>query len=132
MKRRRACGRCCEVNETDTGPVFAGAKSRCLQSAPMDAQRITVAMADASAGYDASPHRVRLAALVDFTRDVSQFLAGERKEVDIDALDVAVVAGSIAIQTAPILAAPSLFRDLNMLLTSPLLDKLDARWRSVV
>jgi hypothetical protein len=89
-------------------------------------------MADASAGYDASPQRVRLAALVEFTRDVGQFLAGERKEVDIEALDVAVVAGSVAIQTAPILAAPSLFRDLNALLASPVLDSLDTRRRNVV
>jgi hypothetical protein len=98
----------------------------------MDAQRITVAMADASAGYDASPSRVRLAALADFSRDVGQFLAGEAKEVDIDTLDVAVVAGSIAIETSPILSAPSLFRDLNSLLTSSLLDSLDAKRRNVV
>lgn len=100
--------------------------------AGMEAQRITLAMADDSAGYDASPARVRLTALADFTRDVGEFLAGDSKEVDIAELDVAVKAGSVAIETAPILSAPGLFRDLQALLTSPLLDRLDAKRRKVV
>lgn len=98
----------------------------------MEAQRITLAMTDSSAGYEASPARVRLAALAEFTRDVSEFLSGDGKEIDLSELDVAVKTGSVAIETSPILAAPALFRDLQTLLGSPLLDSLDAKRRKVV
>ncbi|MEY8689163.1 MAG: hypothetical protein AB9M53_04680 [Leptothrix sp. (in: b-proteobacteria)] len=98
----------------------------------MEAQSISIAMSDSSAGYEVTPARVRLAALADFTRDVTDFLAGEDREIDVNSLDVAVVPGSVAIQTAPIVHAPSLIRDLSNLLTSPLLDALDSKRRKVV
>ena len=82
----------------------------------MDAQPITLAMTDASRGYEASPDRVRLAALADFTRDVEAFVRGKSREVDTAALDVAVRSGSVAVVTQPIAVAPTLFRDLAALL----------------
>lgn len=98
----------------------------------MEAQRITVAMVDRSAGYEASPERVRLADMARFADDVQTFLRGESKEVDTQALDVAVRQGSFAIETAPIAAAPRLFHDLQALLTTDLLDSLDARRKEVM
>jgi hypothetical protein len=98
----------------------------------MEAQRITLAMVVDSAGYDASPARVRLSVLADFTRDVSEFLAGDGREVDVDELDVAIQSGSVAIETTPILSAPALIRDLRSMLSTPLLDGLDAKRRKVV
>lgn len=98
----------------------------------LEAQSISIAMSDSSAGYEVTPARVRLAALADFTRDVTDFLAGEDREIDVNSLDVAVVPGSVAIQTAPIVHAPSLIRDLSNLLASPLLDALDSKRRKVV
>jgi hypothetical protein len=99
---------------------------------PMDAQPITLAMTDASRGYEATPDRVRLAALADFTRDVELFLRGKSREVDSTALDVAVRSGSIAVVTQPIAGAPTLFRDLRALLESELLDALDVKRREVI
>ena len=98
----------------------------------MEAQRITVALVDRSAGYEASPERVRLADLARFADDVQTFLRGESKEVDTQTLDVAVRQGSFAIETAPIAAAPRLFHDLQALLSSDLLDSLDARRKDVM
>ena len=98
----------------------------------MDAQRITFALTDDSAGFEASPERVRLGDLAGFAADVAAFLRGEGKEVDTNAVEVAVKQGSLAIETAPLLAAPNLFRDLRALLTSELLDGLDARRREVM
>lgn len=98
----------------------------------MEAQRITVAMVDRSAGDEASPERVRLADLVRFAEDVQTFLRGEAREVDTQSLDVAVRAGSFAIETAPIAAAPRLFQDLQALLSTDLLDSLDARRKEVM
>ncbi len=98
----------------------------------MEAQRITVALIDSTAGYEASPDRVRLADLADFSADVSAFLRGEDRDVDTKTLDVAIRYGSLAIETAPLLSAPGLFRDLRTLLGGELLDTLDAKRREVM
>lgn len=97
----------------------------------MEAQSLTFSLIDSSAGYEATPERVRLDALTAFASDVSTLLRGANREVDPAELDVSVRAGSLAIVTGPI-AAPSLFRDLRSLLDSELLDALDAKRREVV
>jgi hypothetical protein len=98
----------------------------------MEAQAITLALIDASQGYEATPERVRLALLADFTRDVEVFLRGKSREVDVSKLEVSVQRGSVAIVTQPIAAAPELWRDLRALLVSELLDALDPKRREVV
>lgn len=98
----------------------------------MDAQALTFSLIDTSSGFEATPDRVRLEALTDFTSDVSSLLRGTQREVDPGQLDVAVRAGSVAIETAPIVAAPTLFRDLLRLVESELLDQIDARRRDVI
>lgn len=98
----------------------------------MEAQRITIALTDTSAGFEATPERVRLGDLASFSSDVASFLRGEDKEVDTNALEVAVRKGSLAIETAPLLVAPNLYRDLRTLLSGELLDSLDARRREVM
>ena len=98
----------------------------------MQAQQITIALIDHSAGFEASPERVRLADLAEFSADVAAFLRGDGKEVDSKTLDVAVIDGSLGIQTAPLLVAPQLFNDLRALLNSELLDNLDGKRRDVM
>lgn len=98
----------------------------------MEAQRITIALTDNTAGFEATPDRVRLGDLAGFSSDVATFLRGEDKEVDTNSLEVAVRKGSLAIETTPLLAAPNLFRDLRALLVGELLDSLDARRRDVM
>jgi hypothetical protein len=98
----------------------------------MEAQRITVALIDRSAGYEATPERVRLKTLADFSADVEQFLRGDTKEVDPMQLDVSVRDGSLAIESAPIALAPILFRDLTGLLQTELLDGVDRKRREVL
>ena len=75
----------------------------------MEAQSITVALIDTTAGYEASPDRVRLSDLAVFSADVAAFLRGDDKDVDTKTLDVAIRKGSLAIETAPILVAAGLF-----------------------
>jgi hypothetical protein len=98
----------------------------------MEAQRITVAMIDHSAGFEASPERVRLGDLADFSTDVATFLRGENKEIDTRTLEVAIRKGSFAIETTPLLSAPNLFRDLRALLSGELLDSLDTKRREIM
>jgi hypothetical protein len=98
----------------------------------MEAQALTFSLIDTSSGFEATPDRVRLEALADFTADVSALLRGTQREVDPGQLDVAIRAGSVAIETAPIVAAPTLFRDLLRLIESELLDQIDARRREVI
>lgn len=98
----------------------------------MQAQRITVALIDHSAGFEASPERVRLSALADFSADVAVFLRGDGKEVDTKTLEVAIGHGSLAIETIPLSSAPRLFGDLRALLASDLLDGVDAKRREVM
>lgn len=98
----------------------------------MEAQRITVVLIDHSGGFEATPERVRLGDLADFSADVATFLRGEDKDVDTKTLEVAVRKGSLAIETVPLPFAPGLFRDLRALLDGELLDNLDAKRREVM
>ncbi len=98
----------------------------------MEAQRITIALIDQTAGFEATPERVRLGDLADFSSDVATFLRGEDKSVDTKTLEVAIRKGSVAIETAPLASAPGLFRDLRYLLGGELLDNLDAKRREVM
>ena len=98
----------------------------------MQAQRITVAFIDHSAGFEASPERVRLSDLADFSADVAAFLRGDGKDVDTKMLEVAIRHGSLAIETVPLVAAPRLFSDLRALLVSELLDGVDGKRREVM
>jgi hypothetical protein len=98
----------------------------------MEAQRITIALIDHSAGFEATPDRVRLGDLADFSTDVETFLRGESKEIDPKTLEVAVLKGSFAIETVPLLSAPTLFRDLSSLINGELLDNIDAKRREVM
>lgn len=98
----------------------------------MEAQRITITLIDHSAGFEATPERVRLGDLAEFSSDVATFLRGLDKEVDTNLLEVAVRKSSLAIETTPLLSAPNLFRDLRALLGGELLDSLDAKRREVM
>jgi hypothetical protein len=98
----------------------------------MEAQRITIAYSDNSAGFEASPQRVMLTALREFVGDVEVFLRGDTREIDTESLEVAVRSGSVAIQTSPIAGAPTLFRDLRALLNGYLLDALDGKRKTII
>lgn len=98
----------------------------------MEAQRITLALIDRSAGFETQPDRIRLADLARFAEDVQAFLRGGDREVDTQNLDVAIREGSFAIETEPVGAAPRLFHDLQALLVGELLDSLDVKRKEVV
>ncbi len=98
----------------------------------MEAQRITLALIDHTAGFEARPERIRLADMARFADDVQAFLRGVGGEVDTQQLEVAIREGSFAIETAPVATAPGLFLDLQALLAGELLDSLDRNRMEVV
>jgi hypothetical protein len=97
----------------------------------MEAQVLTIALHDESAGYEITPDRVPLAALRAFAKEVDDFLRGEGHDVNTSALDVAVLKGSLALRTAPVVS-PTLFNDLRTLASTNLLDTLGGKRRAVV
>ena len=98
----------------------------------MEAQRITIALIDHTAGFETTPDRVRLDDLARFSNDVATLLRGEDKDIDTKSLEVAILKGSLAIETMPVLSAPNLFRNLSSLVISELLDNVDSKRREVL
>lgn len=95
----------------------------------MEAQSITIALEDTSAGYEATPEKVRLSVLASFSSEVQEFLRGESKEIDTTQLDVSVVRGSLAIASAPISLDLGIFSVLREMATSQTLHAIDGkRW----
>jgi hypothetical protein len=97
----------------------------------MKAQPVTISLHDVSRGFEVSPERVPLAVLSDFARDVEELLRGDGKQLDTGNLEVAVVKGSLAVQTQPI-SATDFAQDLAKLLQSQLIDSLHAKRREVI
>jgi hypothetical protein len=97
----------------------------------VNAQPITFKLKDSSLGYEISPERVPLAVLRDFSRDVEEFIRGDEKSISTAQLEVAVIHGSLAVQTAPIHSA-ALFQDLMAMLQNQIIDGLQAKRRDVV
>jgi hypothetical protein len=97
----------------------------------MQAHPIRITLHDESGGYAITPERVPLAVLRDFARDVDDFLKGDGRQFDTGAMDVAVVKGSLGIETAPT-AHPPLIQDLLKLASDELIDSLNNRRKEVV
>jgi hypothetical protein len=97
----------------------------------MDTNPITISLEDDSPGYEISPARVPLATLAAFASEVRDFLKGSGKDGDADAAEVAVIAGSLAVE-ARNFRSPSLVHDLQMLSATSDLDKIDPKRRAIV
>jgi hypothetical protein len=97
----------------------------------METNPITISLQDDSPGYEISPARVPLATLASFASDVRDFLKGTGKDGDADSTDVAVVHGSLAVESRNF-RSPSLVHDLQMLATSSDLGTIDPKRRAVV
>lgn len=98
----------------------------------METQSITIALEDTSAGYEATPDRVRLSALTAFTSEVQDFLRGESKELDPTLLDVAIVKGSYGISVPSVPVGLAIFDVLMEMVSSFGLKAIDPKRWAVV
>lgn len=98
----------------------------------MNTDSVTIALVDSSAGYEATPNKVRLNVAAEFIAEVQSFLKGETKEIDPAQLDIAFKKGSFAIHADQIPVASSLFTDINHLLLNGSLEAIDKQRRKVI
>lgn len=95
-------------------------------------------LSDRIDGADVGPARVPLALLGLFQNEVSEFLKGSSRDIDPGQVQVAIEEGSLAMVASGLLAATSLWHDLDQLKQSESLDHIDPkraviveRWQTV-
>ncbi len=81
---------------------------------------------------EVSPARVPLALLGDFQKDVSEFLKGSSRDVDPANVLVSIEDGSLALVATGLLAATTLWTDLEHLKSTDSLNLIDPKRASVV
>lgn len=90
------------------------------------------AVSDRVDDAEVGPKFVPLSLLGEFQRDVAEFLKGNSREIDPSQVMVSVEEGSFALVVTGVLAATSLWADLNSLNASKSLDAIDSKRAAVV
>lgn len=90
------------------------------------------AVSDRINDVEVGPKHVPLALLGEFQKDVSEFLKGAGRDVDPMQVQVAVEEGSLAFVATGLIAATSLWADLEQLKMPDSLDLIDAKRAAVI
>lgn len=90
------------------------------------------AISDRINDVEVGPKHVPLALLSEFQKDVSEFLKGSGRDIDPMQVQVSVEEGSLAFVTSGLLAATSLWIDLEHLKSPDSLNLIDAKRAAVV
>lgn len=90
------------------------------------------AVSDRINDAEVGPRHVPLSLLGEFQKDVSEFLRGSTRDVDPSAVLVAVEDGSLALVATGLMAATSLWSDLDRLRSPDSLSLIDPRRAAVV
>lgn len=99
----------------------------------MDAlDQLRFSIRDLIDGVEVGPSRVPLALLGEFQKDVSEFLRGASRDVDLSQVQVSVESGSLAFAATGLLAATTLWGDLDQLASPNALNLIDPRRASVL
>ncbi len=90
------------------------------------------AVSDHINDIEVGPTHVPLALLGEFQKDVSEFLKGSNRDVDPMEVQVSIEAGSLAFVASGLLAATTLWVDLEHLKSADSLSSIDSKRASVV
>lgn len=66
-------------------------------------------------GFEVGPSHVSLALLGEFQKDVSEFLKGTSRDVDIARVPLSIESGSLSFVASGLLAATNLWQDIERL-----------------
>jgi hypothetical protein len=94
--------------------------------------QLRFAVSDRINGADVGPARVPLALLGEFQKDVSEFLKGSSRDIDLMEVQVSIETGSLAFVASGLLAATSLWADLAHLKSAGSLSVIDSKRANVV
>ena len=97
----------------------------------MEPITVTFSLEDTSRGYEITPSRVPLDEVIEFGKEVRDFIQGSDKEVSKEDLVISIEKGSLAFATGEI-NAPKLQADMLLLQVSADLSDLDAKRRAVM
>lgn len=97
---------------------------------PLNELRFTVR--DRINNVEVGPKHVPLSVLGDFQKDVAEFLRGSTREVDANEVLVAVEEGSLVLAVSGLLAATTLWTDLERLKSFDTLNLIDPKRAAVV
>ena len=89
-------------------------------------------VSDRISDAEVGPRRVPLSLLGDFQRDVSEFLRGSARDVDPAEVLISVEEGSLALLASGLMAAPTLWADLDRLKSPDSLNLIDPKRATVV
>lgn len=90
------------------------------------------AISDRIEDVELSPARVPLALLGEFQKDVSEFLKGSGKDVDLALVRVSIEKGSLAFRAENLSSAQTLWADLISLNLPDALNRIDAKRAAVI
>lgn len=94
--------------------------------------QLRFAVSDLINNVEVGPAHVPLALLGEFQKDVSEFLKGSSRDVDPMEVQISVEAGSLAFAASGLLAATTLWADLEHLKSADSLSLIDSKRASVV
>jgi predicted Zn-dependent protease with MMP-like domain len=90
------------------------------------------AISDRVDDIEVGPQHVPLALLGEFQKDVAEFLRGSNRDVDPAKVQVSIESGSLSLIASGLLAATTLWGDLDSLETSRSLGAIDSKRASVL
>lgn len=90
------------------------------------------ALSDSINDVEVGPKHVPLALLGEFQKDVKEFLNGSGRDIDPKQVMVSIEEGSLALWVSGVLAAASLWADIEHLQSSNSLNLIDAKRANVV
>lgn len=94
----------------------------------MDAlNQLSFAVSDRIDDLEVGPKHVPLSLLGEFQKDVADFLKGSNRDIDANKIMVSIESGSLAFVATGLVAATTLWTDLNSLSASSSLDAIDQK-----